>query len=217
MSLIAINTWFLQMGSSDNLEKPLVQPANQTLSFNDGVHNRANFSREKWFKQLLNSKPYTEIDKKFGREQGDETNTVGRSIFFQRLYNSIDVLRSFQAFLYRPSDPTQFEVVTIMGLGSDGDGHPGMAHGGLLATLLDQILGFGTHMYLQRRGLFTVELDIRYRNPVKTPCVVIGRTRVLKKERRRVWSAASLESTDGKLYADCTCLFIQKKQIEERL
>lgn len=205
------------MTLSNNAKKPLDQPADQTLPAIAGIRQKANYSQEEWFKQLLHSKPYREINTTAGGEKGSESDPTGSNTFFRSLYKSIDVVRSFNAFFYQPSDPTQFEVMTIITLGSDGDGHPGMAHGGLVATLLDQILGLGTHVYLQQSGLFTVELDVRYRNPVQTPCVVIGRTRVLRKEGRRVWSAASLEGVNGKLYADCVCLFILKKHTEGRL
>lgn len=99
------------------------------------------------------------------------------------------------------------DMTMLVGFGESGIcGHPATAHGGLLCMLLDEIMSIATIPYAtsplspetpfgaalsnestERGGLYTAQLDVRYRRPVSVPGPVIVKGWCVAKERRKTW------------------------------
>jgi len=97
------------------------------------------------------------------------------------------------------------ESVAEVTLGPAFEGAPGRSHGGIVAAIFDDVLGYlGT--LLQRPG-FTGELTVRYlaATPIGQPLVFRGR--VVRGEGRKVWTAAEA-TADGEVVATAEALFI---------
>jgi len=96
---------------------------------------------------------------------------------------------------------------TFWQLGSDLNGYPHIAHGGLLATLLDEQMGMlltinseygavgkGTSLITE----MTVFMNVKYRAPVKTPGTVMAIAECTKKEGRKTFVRAAVVDETGK-------------------
>lgn len=110
--------------------------------------------------------------------------------------------------LFRPSTSTDgslrgAECRRIFTLGSMLNSVPDTLHGGVIATLLDSTIG---HLVIAavRDGAVrvTVQLDVSYKTPVKTPGTIMVRSWISRIEDggRKVWMEGVLESgDDGKV------------------
>jgi acyl-coenzyme A thioesterase PaaI-like protein len=107
---------------------------------------------------------------------------------------------------------------TFWQLGSDLNGFPHIAHGGLLAALLDEQMGMlltinsefgavgaGTTLITE----MTVYMNVRYRAPVKTPGVVMAVAECTKKEGRKTFVRATVVDETGKECAIGEGMFIE--------
>lgn len=92
-------------------------------------------------------------------------------------------------------------------LGERHQGAPGLAHGGAVAALLDEILGIAVHL----RGIpaVTARLEVDYRRPF-----VLGRRHLVaasvdEQEGRKYVARGSVRDEEGALVAEGTGLFVQ--------
>ncbi|KAH9870441.1 hypothetical protein IAQ61_005916 [Plenodomus lingam] len=96
--------------------------------------------------------------------------------------------------------PVQFTTadgstfVSIQYLGSALCGHPGIVHGGLLATLLDEGLARCCFPALPNKVAVTASLNITYKAPVMADQVVVLRAETTKVEGRKAWVKGRLET-----------------------
>lgn len=113
---------------------------------------------------------------------------------------------------------------TFFHLGSSLSGHTSIVHGGLLATLLDELtcrLGFQN--YHSKRAV-TANLNISYYKPCHTDSFVMIKCTVIKKEGRKCWVKGEVYhlDLDGELEVDkietkdnllsgCECLIVEPK------
>lgn len=79
------------------------------------------------------------------------------------------------------------------------EGWPGVVHGGLLSTVLDEAM---SHAVLAA-GLkaMTAELRVRFREPAPSLCPLTARAWIAARARRLVEAEASLTGADGREYA----------------
>lgn len=88
-------------------------------------------------------------------------------------------------------------------------GYPGVLHGGVVATLLDETAG-RAHMgnASEPRFMFTAKLEVRYRKnvPVGQPLKVVGRAGHDK--GRAAEATSAIYSQDGTLLAEANVLLI---------
>ena len=92
----------------------------------------------------------------------------------------------------------------------DLQGPPGFAHGGVLASALDEAMGLAVN----RAGLaYTAELklDLRAMAPVGTYVQVTAR--VERREGRKHWAAAELCGVDEGLVASGRALFVEPEPV----
>ena len=81
-------------------------------------------------------------------------------------------------------------------------GYPGIAHGGIVAAILDEAVGrvalIGDHNHF----MLTVKMEVKYRQPVpvETPLVIIARK--MKSRGRLVQAVGEARLPDGTLAAE---------------
>ncbi|KAI9255224.1 HotDog domain-containing protein [Phascolomyces articulosus] len=106
----------------------------------------------------------------------------------------------------------QTEVMAAVHLGKDLCGHAGIVHGGMCATLLDEILACVAMPALPNKIGFTANLNIDYRKPLAADQWVILRGKLDRAEGRKAYVKAWIESPDGKTkYSEATSLYISPK------
>jgi acyl-coenzyme A thioesterase THEM4 len=129
-----------------------------------------------------------------------------------------------------PSDPNSpiSDVRTFLRLEHGLNGYPGVCHGGIIATIFDEILGIavgvayqhdkaiqkrkGTYQRGSRNPSMTAELVTTYVKPVKVPgnvCVIVHPP---KHEGRKVWVESDLVAENGDVLSRGRALFIQLKR-----
>ncbi|RDW93252.1 PaaI family thioesterase [Aspergillus mulundensis] len=107
-------------------------------------------------------------------------------------------------------------------------GHPATAHGGVLATVIDEAMSLGVTLYAPEAGeqcdpaaaaaggapgarirskMFTSQLDVRYKRPVSVPGEIEVRVRVLAKQGKKLWVKAQVIQ-DGKITVDAMAFWL---------
>lgn len=117
----------------------------------------------------------------------------------------------------------QYDVYKVVGHGSDElilarvalgknlDGHTGVIHGGILALLLDDLMGFAFHV-MGIPTAFTANLTIDYRTPVMANTHVVVRVKCERHEGRKLYFVAQVMSPDQTiLYVEARSLYIIPK------
>jgi uncharacterized protein (TIGR00369 family) len=74
-------------------------------------------------------------------------------------------------------------------------------HGGVTATLLDQVIGILVlHSY--KSGCATAELTVKYKRPVVTPAVLLCRASIVREARRWIEFVRWVEDGVGTVFAE---------------
>ncbi|KAF2866780.1 thioesterase family protein [Massariosphaeria phaeospora] len=109
--------------------------------------------------------------------------------------------------------------VSLQYLGQGLCGHPGIVHGGLQATLLDEGLGRCCFPALPNKVAVTASLQITYKKPVMAGQVVVLRAETTKVEGRKAWVTGRLETlvdeSKGEtpvVLTEAEALFIEPRQ-----
>ncbi len=108
-------------------------------------------------------------------------------------------------------------LIQVSYLGSDLCGHPGIVHGGFLATMLDEGLARSCFAALPNKVGMTANLNINYRFPAKANQFVVLRATTTKVEGRKAWVEGRIETLVAPdetpvVLADATALFIEPRQ-----
>jgi len=102
------------------------------------------------------------------------------------------------------NDPDHNCIYSIVTLPDHYQGYPGVVHGGIVATMLDEISGRATIMDGNDENLMvTVKLEVKYRRPTPTniPLTVIGR--VVSRTETRAKVEGEIQLPDGTVTASC--------------
>lgn len=127
------------------------------------------------------------------------------------------------------------DLVMILQLASPGVcGHPQTAHGGVLATVIDEAMSLGVTLYAPEAGehhgltapqaaasgsesaesrgrirskMFTSQLDVRYKMPVSVPGEIQVRVQVLAKQGKKLWVRAQVVQ-EGKIRVDAMAFWL---------
>lgn len=86
------------------------------------------------------------------------------------------------------------EMIAITYLGQEVCGHPGIVHGGLLATMLDEGLGRCCFPVLPNGIGVTANLSIDYKKPVMADNYIVLRAATVKHEGRKAWVEGRIET-----------------------
>ncbi|GES56803.1 thioesterase family protein [Aspergillus terreus] len=85
----------------------------------------------------------------------------------------------------------------VLYIGGGLAGYPGMIHGGVLATIMDEGMAGCASASLPRRVAVTLELNVNYRRPAPTESFYVLKARATKVENNAAWVEARLEILDG--------------------
>jgi acyl-coenzyme A thioesterase PaaI-like protein len=116
---------------------------------------------------------------------------------------------------FSTADGTTF--VSLQYLGEALCGHPGIVHGGLLATLLDEGLARCCFPALPNKVGVTASLNITYKAPCMAGQIVVLRAETTKVDGRKAWVKGRLETigSEGKepiVLTEAEALFIEPRQ-----
>ena len=124
------------------------------------------------------------------------------------IYGSLlkkDLIESIE--LYKKDDENHV-VVARVDLGRNLDGHPGVVHGGIIALLIDETLGFG-FFSMGVPFAYTANLSINYMAPVAAGSTILVEVKLDRQENRKLFWTASVLSPDRETtYCNATSLFI---------
>lgn len=122
-------------------------------------------------------------------------------------YSGSDKLERYDVFWY----PRKQVIQARVRFGHHLSGHPGIVHGGAIASLFDD--AFGVLFFSLKLGSgFTANLNVNYRSPIYTGRDVLYQVELEEVEGRKVKLKASVydaENPEHK-YADSTALFVVK-------
>lgn len=101
------------------------------------------------------------------------------------------------------------DMLCSLEVGRFHQGAPGLAHGGMIATAMDEAMGVLNR--LLGVPAVTVHLEVDYRRPVPVGTVLHIRTRVVGQHGRKVYTegSAHLDAPDGPLAVSAAALFLQ--------
>ncbi|PYI12543.1 thioesterase family protein [Aspergillus sclerotiicarbonarius CBS 121057] len=108
-------------------------------------------------------------------------------------------------------------LVSIFYLGPSLCGHPGIVHGGLLATLLDEAMGRCCFPALPNKVGVTANLNLDYRKPAMAGNYAVLRAETVKVEGRKAWVEGRIETLpeegqEPAVLVEAKALFIEPKQ-----
>jgi uncharacterized protein (TIGR00369 family) len=86
-------------------------------------------------------------------------------------------------------------------------GYPGMAHGGIVAALLDEVGGRTVMINNPNRFFVTAHMDVRYRHPVPVGVPLEAAGWMLKRRARRTRAHAEIFSDGKGLLAEADILY----------
>jgi acyl-coenzyme A thioesterase PaaI-like protein len=87
-------------------------------------------------------------------------------------------------------------------------GYPGVTHGGIIASMLDEVTGRAFMQGDPPRFMVTAKLSIRYRKPVPTerPIRLVGRA--VRDEGHVAYAAGEIYGEDGTLLAEAEAVLV---------
>lgn len=100
-------------------------------------------------------------------------------------------------------------IVCPAAIGDAFEGHPGLLHGGIIATLLDETMSKS----VRARGLtaMTRHMEVDYKRPVPSQTPIRMEGCVVRSEGRKHWVEAHILDQAGKVLASGKGLFIEVK------
>lgn len=103
------------------------------------------------------------------------------------------------------------ESLILVSLGTGVDGGKRRLHGGVIATLLDQVMGI-LISYLHENTSATAELNVKYKKAITTPCVVLCRARITREAGRWIETVGWIEDGgSGEVFAEGRGAFVKSK------
>ena len=90
-------------------------------------------------------------------------------------------------------------VETRFTLSDDFQGYPGVCHGGILAAILDEVVGRVAMISDHHRFMMTVNMRVQYRNPVPTKTALRAEGKVIKLRGRLCKAEGKIFLPDGRV------------------
>jgi len=113
------------------------------------------------------------------------------------------------AGLHLTFQETGSAIHTRMRFAAHFQGWKGVTHGGLVSTLLDEIMAKA----VQARGMYgvTAEMCVRFRRPVPTETDVDVNGRVIETRKRLAFTEGEIKDLDGNILASAKATFYIKE------
>lgn len=111
---------------------------------------------------------------------------------------------------YDVNDTDAPEAIILASIGGDADGGIRRLHGGVTASLLDQVMGtLISNVY--QHTCATADLTIKYKQAVSTPCILLVRAKLVKEKGRWIEVRGWVEDGRGKVFAEGSGAFVMMK------
>ncbi|OBS76130.1 hypothetical protein A6R68_17421 [Neotoma lepida] len=111
-------------------------------------------------------------------------------------------------------NPSEKKSVCLFQPGPYLEGPPGFAHGGSLAAMMDET--FSKTAYLAGEGLFTLSLNVRFKNLIPVGSLAVLDIQVEKIEDQKLYMSCIAQSRDKQtVYAKSSGVFLQLQLEEE--
>ena len=99
------------------------------------------------------------------------------------------------------------EIAGFIRLGRDTQGPPGHAHGGSMASVLDEAMGFAC--WVHGMPVLAARIEVDFRAPLPIPTIVSVTGRVTGVDGRKISTSGVLRGLDGVVYSESTGLFVR--------
>jgi len=107
-------------------------------------------------------------------------------------------------------DPEAQQVVVPLVIPEVYQGYPGIVHGGVLASILDEVTGRALMMVTDGDPFWvTAKLEVRYRRPTPTETPLRALGWVVRRRRRSAEVAGRIELEDGTVTAEGQAIVVQ--------
>lgn len=132
---------------------------------------------------------------------------------------SSDTIEGWVSLYRRHGANLKDEVRTLLSLRPGLNGYPGVCHGGIVATMLDEVMSILVSQCRLSQGLpghnVTADLHITYVKPVPTPAVILCKAKVKDIKGRKYYVDAEIVNENGVVWAKADGLFvsIQKEKL----
>jgi acyl-coenzyme A thioesterase PaaI-like protein len=111
---------------------------------------------------------------------------------------------------YAVNDADSPEAIILVSLGNEVDGGIRRLHGGVTATLLDQVMGT-LISYVYEHTCATSDLNVKYKQAITTPCVLLVRAKVVREKGRWIETKGWIEDGNGTVFAEGWGAFVMSK------
>ncbi|KAF2967718.1 hypothetical protein GQX73_g5869 [Xylaria multiplex] len=139
------------------------------------------------------------------------------ALFADTLNSDRGIFRMLQVY-EEPLSPTEKvnEIKAFLTLGSGLNGYAGVCHGGLVMTILDEVISDLVPINQRRKTIpsgthMTAYLNTNFLKPVSTPTTILTRAWFAKIEGRKYFMQGTIEDESGAILARADALFIQLK------
>ena len=92
-------------------------------------------------------------------------------------------------------------------MGAGTEGPPRHAHGGSMASVLDEAMGFAC--WLHEMPVLAARIEVDFRAPLPIPALVQVVGEITRIEGRKISTKASLTALDGRVFSEATGLFVR--------
>ncbi|KAI0858249.1 thioesterase superfamily protein [Xylaria cubensis] len=141
-------------------------------------------------------------------------STSEDSLFAETLNSESGIARMIRVY-EEPLSSTERvdEVKAFLTLGSGLNGWPNVCHGGLVTTILDEVIGMLVPINQDRKRIpagmcMTAYLNTTFVKPVPTPATILTRARFTKVEGRKYFTQGTIEDEKGVVLARADALFV---------
>ncbi|KAK3325914.1 HotDog domain-containing protein [Apodospora peruviana] len=163
------------------------------------------------------SAPDVVIDRSFSRRPKPKFEDA----LLSYTLNRPDAIPAFVTF-YRPPPPQEgpqalvTEVKAFLSLGNLVNGWAGICHGGIVMTILDEVMGQIPAVnklrgVMENIPLMTAFLNTTFLKPVKTPTTVLVTGKLVRREGRKYYIDGLIEDENGTALARAEALFVMLK------
>ncbi len=106
-------------------------------------------------------------------------------------------------------DPEAGQLIAPLHLPSHFEGYPGVVHGGILASILDEVSGRAINVSEDEEVFWvTAKLEIRYRQPTPTETDLTAVGWVVNRRGRSAQVAGEIRLSDGTVTAEASALVV---------
>lgn len=97
----------------------------------------------------------------------------------------------------------------------ENEGFSGIAHGGIITTVLDEVMGWA--VYHRKIWAVTGKIGVSFRKPVEIGVPTVAAARIVAEQGRKLTIKADLRrAADGLLLADAEAMFIKVPEARAR-